>query len=194
MPTEKEKMLSGAAYDATDPELRAQFDKAKRILTQFNATDTADIDGRTKILQTLFGAMGKGVYIEPPFFCDYGENIFLGEMVYLNTNCIFLDCNKITVGNRVLFGPNVHIYAAFHPLVAKERIIPNEGPAGVGRVVDFGAPVTIGSDVWIGGNVSILPGITIGNNVVIGAGSVVTKNIPSNTIAFGNPCKVVRYC
>ncbi|MCL2484589.1 MAG: sugar O-acetyltransferase [Endomicrobia bacterium] len=185
MPTEKEKMLSGAAYDASDPELRNLFHKAKDLIAKYNASFTTDAALRDKILKSLLGFAGKGAYIEPPFYCDYGENIFFGDNVYLNCNCVFLDCAKITIGSRVLFAPNVHIYTAYHPLNAKERVVK-------GKIVDLASPVTIGDDVWIGGNVTILPGVTIGSNVVIGAGSVVTKSIPSNTVAFGNPCKIIK--
>ena len=190
MLTEKQKMMQGLPYDASDAELRKQFHKARELLAQFNSTASPETEKRLQILRQLLGSAGKNAYIEPPFFCDYGENIIFGDNVYLNFNCTFLDCNKITIGDNVLFAPNVHIYCAYHPLAAKERVITDK--QGNSKIVDLAKPVTIGSDVWVGGNVTILPGVNIGSNVVIGAGSVVTKNIPSNTIAFGNPCKVVK--
>ncbi|MDR1696006.1 MAG: sugar O-acetyltransferase [Endomicrobium sp.] len=185
MPTEKQKMLQGLPYDASDPEIKKQFHKARALLARFNVTASTETEKRLRILKRLLGSAGKNPYIEPPFFCDYGENIIFGDNVYLNFNCTFLDCNKITIGNNVLFAPNVHIYCAYHPLAADERVVN-------GKIVDLAKPVSIGSDVWVGGNVTILPGVTVGSNVVIGAGSVVTKNIPSNTIAFGNPCRVIK--
>jgi len=189
--TEKEKMLSGAPYDASCPELRNIFHKAKEFIAKYNATATHDEKLRCEMLKGFLGAAGESPYIEPPFYCDYGQNIHFGDMVYLNCNCVFLDCAKITIGSRVLFAPNVHIYTAHHPLNGKKRVISNAN--GERKIVDLASPVTIGNDVWIGGNVTILPGITIGDNVVIGAGSVVTKNIPSNTVAAGNPCKVIKH-
>jgi maltose O-acetyltransferase len=183
--TEKEKMLKGLPYDASDSAIRESFHKAKDLLKSYNGTGTRETEKRKEILGQLFGKAGNGVYVEPPFYCDYGENIYLGENVYMNVNCVILDCAKITIGSNVLFGPNVQIYAAGHPLQGKERVVD-------GKIVDFAFPVTIGSDVWIGGGAVILPGVTIGDNVVIGAGSVVTKNIPSNCVAVGNPARVVK--
>lgn len=183
--TEKEKMLKGIAYDASDKELREIFHRAKDILAAFNAANSRDTGKRTECLQQLLGFVGKKAYIEPPFYCDYGENIYLGENVYMNANCVILDCNKIILGNNVLLGPNVQIYAATHPLRGKERVVN-------GKIIDTSLPVTIGSDVWIGGGSIICPGVTIGDNVVIGAGSIVTKNIPSNCVAAGNPCKLIK--
>lgn len=183
--TEKEKMLKGVPYDASDRELREIFHRAKDILAVFNASGSRDIRKRTECLHSLLGFTGSNVYIEPPFYCDYGENIYFGDNVYINVNCVILDCGKVTVGSNVLFGPNVQIYAASHPLRGKERVVD-------GKITDISLPVTIGSDVWIGGGSIICPGIKIGDNVVIGAGSVVINDIPSNCAAAGNPAKKIK--
>ncbi len=183
--TEKEKMLKGLEYDASDSGLREVFHRAKDILKEFNATGTKETEKRQECLKKLFGGIGSNLYIEPPFYCDYGENIFFGNNVYMNVNCVVLDCAKITVGNNVMFGPGVQIYAASHPLKASERIVN-------GKIIDTSSPIRIGDDVWIGGNAIVLPGVTIGDNVVIGSGSVVTKDIPSGSLAVGSPCKVIK--
>lgn len=183
--TEKEKMLKGQHYDASDNEIREMHHKARELLKVYNATGSRESDKRAKTLKELFGKTGNNPYIEPPFFCDYGENIFLGDNVYMNFNCVILDCAKITIGNNVLFGPNVQIYAAAHPLQGKERVVN-------GKIIDYALPINIGSDVWIGGGSIILPGVAIGDNVVIGAGSLVTKDIPSNCIAVGSPAKKIK--
>lgn len=180
---EKEKMLKGLPYDSTDKELREIFHKSKDILKEYNKSQTRD--EKSILLKKLFGSKGNDVYIEPPFYCDYGENIFAGNTVYMNTNCVILDCAKVTIGNNVLFGPNVQVYAASHPLQGKDRVVN-------GKIVETSAPVAIGNDVWIGGGSIICPGVKIGDNVVIGAGSIVTKDIPSNSVAVGSPCKVIK--
>lgn len=182
---EKEKMLNGLLYDASDNEIREMHHKAKALLKEYNASGSREVEKRKELIAKLFGKAGSNPYIEPPFFCDYGENIFLGDNVYMNFNCVILDCAKITIGNNILFGPNVQIYAASHPLQAKERVVN-------GKIIDYALPVTIGSDVWIGGGAIILPGVTIGDNVVIGAGSLVSKNIPSNCVAVGSPAKKIK--
>jgi maltose O-acetyltransferase len=179
--TEKEKMLSGETYFANDKELSAERLRAKKLLHRLNITEYAHNSNCRNILRELLPNTHKHLYIEPPFHCDYGYNIHSGENVYFNVNCVVLDTMKITIGNNVFFGPNVHIYAATHPLDAIER-----------RKTEFSKPVTIGNDCWIGGNSVICPGVTIGNGVTIGAGSVVTKDIPDNVLAAGNPAKVIR--
>ncbi|WP_110111845.1 sugar O-acetyltransferase [Bacillus sp. CGMCC 1.16541] len=186
--TEKEKMLNGENYNTRDAEISAMNQKARKLLHTLNVTSSGD---PTDILKELLGEMGEGVWIERPFFCDYGENISIGKDTFINFNCTFLDCNKITIGQSVLIGPGTQIYTATHPLNPKERIIssPKKGEA---PYLTSAIPVSIGDNVWIGGNVSIMPGVTIGDGSVIGAGSVVTKSIPSGVVAVGNPCRVVK--
>ncbi|WP_298156228.1 sugar O-acetyltransferase [Flavobacterium sp.] len=179
--TEKEKMLAGDHYFANDKELSAERLRAKKLLHRLNVTEYVFNGNSRNILRELLPNAHRHLYIEPPFHCDYGYNIHSGENVYFNVHCVVLDTMKITIGNNVFFGPNVHIYAATHPLDAVSR-----------RKTEFSKPVTIGNDCWIGGNTVICPGITIGDGVTIGAGSVVTKNIPDNVLAAGNPARVIR--
>ena len=186
--TEKEKMLSGKTYDTRDPELIEMYHKARKLMSIYNNLDSRDAKRREEVLTDLLGSFGKEAWIEPPFLCDYGENIFIGEKTLINTNCMFIDNNVITIGKNVLIAPYVQIYTAKHPLNAEDRIRTESG-APYHTSAD---PVTIGNNVWIGGNSIILPGVTIGNNTTIGAGSVVTRDIPANTLALGNPCRVVR--
>ena len=182
MKSEREKMLSGELYDGNDPELVALRLHARKLLARYN-TSPPDYDAaRRAVLEELIGRIGAGVWIEPPFYCDYGWNITLGEKVYANFNCVFLDVAPITVGASTFFGPNVQLYTAGHPLDAAER---TAGP-------EYGKPITIGSRVWMGGSSVVLPGVSIGSDTTIGAGSVVTKDIPSGVLAIGNPCRVVR--
>lgn len=185
--TEKEKMLNGDYYDSRDPELITLYHKARKLLTEYNNLDSELTQERERILTNLFQFKGPGVWIETPFFCDYGENISIGENTFINTNCIFLDNNKISIGKNGLIAPYVQIYTANHPLKASERIIRKEKKS---IYLTSTKPVKIGDNVWIGGNSVIFPGVTIGNNVTIGAGSVVTESIPDDVLAFGNPCKV----
>ncbi len=180
--TEREKMLAGEPYDAGDPELAQGRLRARQLLQQYNARLDASAKERADLLRTLLGAMAPGVHIEPPFFCDYGFNINAGEDVYFNFNCIVLDCAEVRIGAGTLFGPAVQIYTAYHPLAAEVRA---QGP-------ELAAPITIGSRVWVGGGAIILPGRTIGDNTTIGAGSVVTKDIPANVFAAGNPARVIK--
>jgi maltose O-acetyltransferase len=180
--TEREKMLAGELYQAWDPELVAARRNARRLTRLFNEVTEEERDERLKLLSELLGGMGEEVYIEPPFRCDYGKNIYLGDRVYMNFGCIVLDCADVRIGNDVMFAPNVQFYAATHPIDAMERIA---GP-------ELARPITIGDRVWIGGGAIICPGVTIGENTVIGAGSVVTKSIPANVVAAGNPCRIIR--
>jgi len=179
--TEKEKMLSGELY-TVDDELRQEFLNAKRIARLFNSTTEEETEYRKKLLSELFEKVGEKIYIEPPFRCDFGCNISIGDNFYANYDCIILDVNKVKIGNNVKVGPRVCIYTAGHPIEAAVR----------NSFLEFGKPITIGNDVWIGGNSVINPGVTIGSNVVIGSGSVVTKSIPNNVVAAGNPCKVLH--
>lgn len=181
--TEKEKMLAGELYDANyDKELIKERYKTKDICQQFNNLKPSDLEGREKILRNLFGKTGKQILVEQNFWCDYGYNILVGENFYMNHNCVILDAAKVEFGDNVFIAPNCGFYTAGHPLNYEQR---NQG-------LEYAKPITIGNNVWIGGNVVVLPGVTIGDNVVIGAGSVVTKNIPSNVVAVGNPCKVIK--
>lgn len=180
-------MLNGDFYDSRDPELLSMYHNARKLLKKYNHLDSGFTEERERILAELFHHKGSGVWIETPFFCDYGENISIGANTFVNTNCLFLDNNKITIGKNGLIAPYVQIYTAKHPLKASERIIDNGNDS---RYRTFTTPVTIGDNVWIGGNSVIFPGVTIGDNVTIGAGSVVTKSIPDNVLAFGNPCEI----
>lgn len=190
--TEREKMLAGLLYNCGDSELLAQWHKAKDLIRSYNQIDSSNLEEKNTILIELLGGKGKNLWITAPFFVDYGNNIYFGNNCEVNMNCTFLDDNKIIIGDNALIAPNVQIYTAFHPLNAIDRFgeIKEDGTFEFCKTQT--APVTIGDNVWIGGGVIILPGVTIGNNVVIGAGSVVTKDIPSNFLAFGNPCKVIK--
>ncbi|MFQ4261534.1 UNVERIFIED_CONTAM: maltose acetyltransferase [Clostridioides difficile] len=184
--TEREKMLAGELYDCGDIELLTQWHKAKDLVRDYNQTDSSDLEKKEKILNELLGGKGKNLWITAPYYVDYGNNC------EVNMNCTFLDDNKIIIGDNALIAPNVQIYTAFHPTNAGDRF----GNAKEDGSFEFcktqTAPVTIGDNVWIGGGAIIMPGVTIGDNVVIGAGSIVTKDIPSNMIAYGNPCRIIR--
>jgi maltose O-acetyltransferase len=181
MKTEKEKMLAGEIYFANDKTLVEERLRAKKLLHRLNVTEYVMNGNAKNIIHVLMPNAHKKIYIEPPFHCDYGYNIFAGEGVYFNVNCVVLDTMKVEIGNHVFFGPNVHIYTATHPLDFMER-----------RTVEFSKPVVIGNDCWIGGNTVICPGVRIGEGCTIGAGSVVTKDIPDHSLAVGNPAKVIR--
>lgn len=180
--TEKEKMLLGMMYCPVDKQLKEEMRQSRVLTRLYNRTTEEEMEYREEILRKLLGSAGKAPYIEPPFHCDYGRNIYVGDYFYANYDLIVLDVCDVRIGDNVMFGPRVGIYAAGHPLDADVR---NFG-------IEFGKPVTIGNNVWVGGNVVLNPGVTIGDNVIIGSGSVVTKDIPANTIAVGNPCKVLR--
>ncbi len=182
MRTEKEKMLSGELYNAADAQLVMERRRARDLLQAYNASREEAQDERRRLLSELIGSLGERVWLEPPFYCDYGGNISLGEDVYFNFNCVVLDVARVTVGARSMFGPAVQIYTATHPLSAEER---RSG-------LEAGQPITIGEDVWVGGAAVICPGVTIGSRSVIGAGSVVTRDIPEGVFAAGNPCRVIR--
>jgi maltose O-acetyltransferase len=181
MPTEREKMLAGQLYDPLDVELVAARNRARDLCQDLNATRESQHDERRRILEQLFGRGGDTVWMQPPFFCDYGSNILLGQRVFFNFNCIVLDVCQVTIGDFTLFGPAVQIYTATHPMNAELR-----------RKQEFAKPIVIGRDVWVGGGAIICPGVTIGDRSVIGAGSVVTRDIPSGVFAAGNPCRVIR--
>lgn len=175
--TEKSKMLAGALYDASDPELTADRAAAADWMLRYNGSSAID---RHRLLQEQLAAVGDGSEIRPPFYCDYGGNITLGERVFLNFDCVVLDVVQITIGAGTQIGPEVQIYAADHPRDAAERRAGKE----------LGRPVRIGCNVWIGGGAIILPGITIGDDAIIGAGSVVTRVVAAGVTAIGNPARV----
>jgi maltose O-acetyltransferase len=181
MDSERQKMLAGELYNPFDPELAAARERARDLCQALNATREAQQDERRQILRELFRRGGDTVWMQPPFFCDYGSNIELGERVFFNFNCVVLDVCLVRIGSFSLFGPAVQIYTPMHPLNAELR-----------RREEFGKPVEIGSDVWVGGGAIILPGVRIGSGTVIGAGSVVTRDVPENVFAAGNPCRVIR--
>ena len=181
MPTEKQKMLAGEHYDPLDLELVQARQRARDLCWDLNATRERDQDARRSISKELFAQGGDSVWLQPPFFCDYGRNILLGERVFFNFNCVVLDVCQVKIGDFSQFGPAVQIYTATHPMNAELR-----------RKQEFGKPVEIGSDVWVGGGAIICPGVKIGSKAVIGAGSVVTRNIPDGVFAAGNPCRVIR--
>lgn len=182
MTTEKEKMLSGVLYTPADPELRAMSDRAHRLCQEYNQCHATEYAAKAAILEQLIPNQGKGLYIEGPFFCDYGVNIFIGNHVFFNFNCTILDTMPVTIGDHCMFGPGVQIYTPLHPMKAAER---DTG-------LEYAREVTIGNSVWVGGNVTILPGVHIGNNCVIGAGSVITRTIPPDSFAAGNPARVIK--
>ncbi|AJD30552.1 MULTISPECIES: sugar O-acetyltransferase [Clostridium] len=190
--TEREKMLAGELYDCGDSQLLSQWHRAKNLVRDYNQTNSKNLEEKDSILTELLGGRGANLWITAPFFVDYGNNIYLGNNCEVNMNCTFLDDNKIIIGNNALIAPNVQIYTAFHPTNAQERFGEVKEDGSFQFCKTQTAPVVIGNNVWIGGGVIIMPGVTIGDNVVIGAGSVVTKDIPSNKIAYGNPCRVVR--
>lgn len=190
--TEREKMLAGLLYDCGDEELLGQWHRAKDLVRAYNLTDSADREEKERILKELLGGKGKNLWITPPFFVDYGSNIYFGNNCEVNMNCTFLDDNIIRIGDNALIAPNVQIYTAFHPTNAFDRFGEPKEDGSFEFCKTRTAPVIIGDHVWIGGGAIILPGVTIGHNVVIGAGSVVTGDIPDNTVAYGNPCRVRR--
>ena len=181
--TEREKMSAGMLYNSmADKSLLNDRQKAKKLCREYNDADPLDMEKRTEIMSRILGKAGGNFWIEQPFLCDYGYNIEVGENFYANYNLVVLDCAKVTIGDNVFIAPNVGIYTAGHPITADQR---NSG-------LEYAYPITIGSNVWIGAGTHICPGVTIGDNVVIGAGSVVTKDIPPDTVAYGVPCKAVR--
>lgn len=176
-------MLAGVLYDANhDKELNEELLRCKDLCFEFNNTRPSHAAQQQSLLKQIIGSMGADCRITAPFWCDYGYNIRLGDRFYANHNCIMLDAAPITFGNDVYVGPDCGFYTSGHPLEADDR---NKG-------LEYAHPITVGNDVWIGGGVRVMPGITIGSNVVIGSGSIVTKDVPSNTVAAGNPCRVLR--
>ena len=180
--TEKQKMLAGELYLASDPELVAERQRASQLTCLYNATREEEKERRSQLLQDLFAEVSSNPQITPTFYCDYGSNIYVGDNLYLNYGCVILDCNTVYLGDNLLCGPYVQIYTAHHPIDPALRL--------TGR--EFASPVEIGNNVWMGGGAIICPGTSIGDNTTIGAGSVVTKSIPANVVAVGNPCRIVR--
>ncbi len=182
MKSQKGKMLGGELYDPLDPQLSAERRRARLLTKALNATGDDEQDERARLIRELIPGAGTGVWIEPPFYCDYGSNISLGDKVFFNFNCVVLDVAPVRIGSGVLFGPAVQIYAATHPLGAAER---RTG-------LEYGEAVEVGDDVWVGGGAIICPGVRVGARSVIGAGSVVTRDVPEAVFAAGNPCRVIR--
>lgn len=181
--TEKQRSDAGLPYFPGDEELRALRARCKQLCYAFNTTEhQQQREERINLLRQLLGSTNGRFLIEPSFWCDYGYNIHLGKNFYANHNCVILDCAKVTFGDHVMVGPNCGFYTACHPIDPQQR---REG-------VEFARPITVGNDVWFGGGCTVLPGVTIGDGCVIGAGSVVTRDIPANTVAAGNPCRVLR--
>lgn len=190
---ELEKCMAGKWYDCHDEIFLEYKNTARKLLAQYNALAYDQKKEKTAILKELFGSMGNNVSVGLPFICDYGRNIHIGTNVSVNMNCTFVDCNRIDIGDNVLIASNVQIYTATHPVELADRLTPNWNPEnGEYFCRTYALPVKIGSGCWIGGGVIILPGVTIGDGSVIGAGSVVTKDIPANCVAVGNPCRIIR--
>jgi len=178
--TEKEKMLAGERYNCLDPDLKTERQKTKELLRLYNLSKAAP--ERQTILQQLLGQIGQNSIIEPPFYCSYGQNIYIGDHVYLNVLCTILDCNEVHIGHNVMIGPGVQIYTAAHLLQAEPRI----------QGWEVAKPIVIEENVWLGGGAILLPGVRIGRNAVVGAGAVVPKSVPANTVVAGNPARVIR--
>ncbi len=181
MKSERDKMLAGELYDPFDPDLMAARERARDLCHALNQSRESEQDERRRLLTELLGAGGDSVWMQPPFYCDYGSNILLGERVYFNFNCVVLDVCEVRIGDYTLFGPGVQILTPLHPFDAQSR-----------REQEFGKPIEIGADVWVGGGALILAGVCIGSRSVIGAGSVVTRDVPEGVLAAGNPCRVIR--
>ncbi|MEM6844771.1 MAG: sugar O-acetyltransferase [Bacteroidota bacterium] len=182
MKTEKEKMLAGELYDPQDKQLADERIQTRLLIKELNDIREDQTEERARVLQKLIPNAGGGLWLQPPFYCDYGSNMMIGEKVFFNFNCVVLDVTYVKIGSRTLFGPNVQIYTATHPVDYRER---SSG-------LEFAKPISIGEDVWVGGSAIICPGVTVGDRTIIGAGSVVTRDIPSDVFAAGNPCKVIR--
>lgn len=177
-----ERLQAGLVYNDFDDDLFQRRVKAKKLFRAYNASDDDQVELREQLMGELFGSVGKRVWIEPEFKCEFGSNIHIGDDVYINFGCVILDCAKVTIGEHTLLGPNVGLYAANHSTDAEERI--NGGC--------YGKPISIGKNCWLGGDVKVVPGVTIGDGTIIGTGSIVTKDIPAGVIAVGNPCHVLR--
>lgn len=182
MLSEKEKMLAGDLYNPADPQLVSERQRARQLLREYNNHLLVEDERQHRILEELMGALGHNSFVQAPFFCDYGSNIYLGDSVYFNYNCVILDVACVEIGSHSMFGPNVQIYTATHPIGFQERA----------SGLEYGKSIIIGEHVWVGGSAIIGPGITFGDRSVIGAGSVVVRDIPADVFAAGNPCRVIR--
>ena len=180
--TEREKALAGELYSPEDKELRAMHLRSKKLFGKYNKIDPSNEKKLEKLIKKIFGSTGKNIKVCPPFYCDYGKNIHVGENFFANYGCVILDVAEVRIGKNCMLAPCVKIFHATHPIRAEERY----------NGVELGFKVTIGDNCWIGGGSIINPGVTLGNNVVVGAGSVVTRDIPPNSLAVGNPCRVLR--
>ncbi|OBQ57312.1 sugar O-acetyltransferase [Tamlana sp. s12] len=180
--TEKDKMLAGAMYSPSDPELAKARHLVRLLFHKFNSLSELDLEERQATLYKILPNAGENLFIEPPFHCDYGSNIKAGKNLFMNFNCCILDVAEVSIGDNCMFGPHVQIYTATHPLEFKAR---NSGK-------EYAKPITIGDNVWIGGNATICPGVTLGNNVVVGSGAVVTKSFPDDVVVAGNPAKIIK--
>ena len=191
--SERERMLAGESYDSRDPELLALAHHARAQLALFTSAPSTDGAARRRILERLLGGIGDGVWIEPPFFCDYGAHVHIGARSFVNVNCVFLDSAEIRIGEDVLIGPGVQLLTVSHPLRATERVVPaSADDAATAPYRTHARPITIGDRVWLGAGSIVLPGVTIGAGTTIGAASLVTADIPPNCLAMGQPCRVVR--
>lgn len=175
-------MLAGELYDPLDKQISDERLQARLLLKELNDSREDQAEERSRLLKALIPHTGDGLWVQPPFYCDYGYNMIVGERVFFNFNCVVLDVAEVRIGSRTLFGPNVQVYTATHPMDYRERA----------SGLEFAKSISIGEDVWIGGSAVICPGVTIGDRSVIGAGSVVTKDIPADVFAAGNPCRVIR--
>nr|MBI1230146.1 sugar O-acetyltransferase [Cytophagales bacterium] len=182
MASEKEKMLAGELYLASDEQLTEERMNTRTLLKALNESDPIDIRLRKRVFAELFGEIGRDFWIEPPFYCDYGYNIRAGHQVFFNFDCVVLDVCQVVIGDRSLFGPKVQLYTATHPVDYKVR----------GSLLEYGCPITIGSDVWVGGGAIICPGVTIGDRSIIAAGAVVTKDVPPDVLVGGNPARILK--
>ena len=180
--TDWEKMQAGMIYNDFDDDLFQRRVEAKKLFRAYNKTDDDEVEIRQNIMKELFKSVGSKVWIEPDFRCEFGRNIIIEDNVYINFGCVILDCAEVTIGANSLLGPNIGLYAVNHATDAEERM---HGGC-------YGKPIHIGKNVWLGGDVKILAGVSIGDNTIIGTGSIVTKDIPSNVVAVGNPCKVIK--
>lgn len=182
MTSEKEKMLDGELYDASDPQLVAERERARDLTRRYNRTAQDELGERQRLLEDLFGTIEDGAYVEPPFRCDYGSNVHVGEGFYANFGCVVLDVCRVEIGRNCLLGPNVHVYTATHPLSAEKRA------AGL----EYGKPVTVGDDVWIGGQAVLNPGVRVGDGSVVASGAVVSEDVPAGVLVRGNPAEIVE--
>lgn len=182
MTSEKERMLNGELYDASDPQLVAERERARELTREYNRTTEDELGRRRDLLEELFGTVESDAFVEPPFRCDYGSNVHVGEGFYANFGCVVLDVYRVAFGRNCLLGPGVHVYAATHPLSAEERA---EG-------LEYGKPVAVGDDVWIGGRAVLNPGVTVGDGSVVASGAVVSEDVPAGVVVGGNPAAIVK--